>query len=375
MAPRKFFTLLRERAVTAFIILALLAIVPLSLPGLRSELISAFSDHARLVQMNGEFDFTVEDSSAPDAPPDAGEKPGLFKRIVTSPVRLMSRLFRGKGNKDNRDQKDTVVVSKPSPKDIEQFKPAPVVRTRDGMGSEVAREDLSAPEASATSPLPAPLTPTAAVVVAAERASAALFDQALEYQQKGLFDHAIEKLGSALLTRPDFAEAHNLMGVCLDQKGQYGMAQTEYQKAIRLENGNPRFLNNLGYSYYLGGDNKNAIKWFKKALKFTPGDKRLQNNLGLAYGHRGDYKKALEHFTASVGEAGAHLNLGYVLNQQGRYEDAIKEYESALRLQPQSLAALNGLIPLYERTGRLREAAYASEMHKKLSASAQQKQP
>lgn len=42
--------------------------------------------------------------------------------------------------------------------------------------------------------------------------------------------------------------------------------------------------------------------------------------------------------------------------------------------QPQSLAALSGLIPLYERTGRLREAAYASEMHKKLSASAQQKQ-
>ncbi|MFN7949130.1 MAG: tetratricopeptide repeat protein [Blastocatellia bacterium] len=374
MALRKFFALLRERALTAVIMLALLAIVPLSFPGLRSELISALSTNARMVQVNGEFDFAVEDSPAPDAPPDSGEKAGLFKRIVTSPVRLMSRLFRGRDNKDNRDKKDNVVVSKPSAKDIEKFKPVPVVRTRDGMGSEVAREDLSASEASATSPLPAPLTPSAAVAAAAERASAALFDQAIEYQQKGLFDHAIEKLGSALLTRPDFAEAHNLMGVCLDQKGQYGMAQVEYQKAIRLESDNARFLNNLGYSYYLGGDNKNAIKWFKKALKFTPGDKRLQNNLGLAYGRQGDYKKALEYFTASVGEAGAHLNLGYVLNQQGRYEDAIKEYESALRLQPQSLAALSGLIPLYERTGRLREAAYASEMHKKLSASAQQKQ-
>ncbi|HWQ33867.1 MAG TPA: tetratricopeptide repeat protein [Blastocatellia bacterium] len=364
MAPRKFFTLLRERTLTAVIILALLAVAAFSLPGLRSELLSALSPQATVAMMDGSFEPVTEEPDA--APPDSGDKPGLFKRIVTSPVRLMSRLFR------SRDRKDQNVAASTPAKEKRQSKSAPGIRPGDGMGSEVAREDLSAPDAAAAKAVP--VTPTEAVLAAAERTAAAMFDQAVEFHQKGMLDQAIDKLGSVLLTRPDFAEAHNLMGVCLDQKGQFGLAQAEYQKAIKIESANPRFLNNLGYSYYLAGDNNNAIRWFKKALKVTPDDRRLHNNLGLAYGHKGDYQKSLEHFTASVGPVGAHLNLGYVFNQQGRYEDAIREYETALRLQPQSLAALSGLIPLYERTGRLREAAYASEMHRKLSAAAQQKE-
>jgi Flp pilus assembly protein TadD len=366
MAPRKFFALLRARALTAVIILALLAVAPLSLSGLRSELISALSPGAMLANVDDSFEPVSEEAEA--APPDSGDKPGLFKRIVTSPVRLMSRLFR------SRDKKDQNVAASAPARESRQSKAAPGIRPGDGMGSEVAREDPAAPDAPAAGPVPVPVTPTEAVLAAAERTAATLFDQAVEYHQKGRFDQAIDKLGSVLLIKPDFAEAHNLMGVCLDQKGQFNLAQAEYQKAIKIETANPRFLNNLGYSYYLAGDNKNAVRWFKKALRVTPGDRRLHNNIGLAYGHKGDYQKALEHFTASVGPVGAHLNLGYVFNQQGRYEDAIREYETALRLQPQSLAALSGLIPLYERTGRLREAAYASEMHRKLSAAAQQKE-
>jgi Flp pilus assembly protein TadD len=372
LAPRKFFSLLRERALTAVIILALLAVAPLSLPGLRSELITALSPGVGIAQVDGDFDYNLEEEEAvPDDPrPEAGNRPGLFKRIVTSPARLMSRIFRGGGKKDQ------TAVSRPSAKDIEKIRTVPVTRTRDGMGSEVAREETASvgtlPAASAASGGPA-LSPET-VAAAAERTAATMFDQAVEYHQKGLFDNAITQLNGALATRPAFAEAHNLLGVCLDQKGQYSQAQAEYQQAIRIESANPRFLNNLGYSYYLAGDDKHAIKWFRKALKVTPDDKRLHNNLGLAYGRKGEHKKALEHFTVSVGEVGAHLNLGFVFNQQGRYDEAIREYESALRLQPQSLAAISGLIPLYERTGRLREAAYASDLHKRLSASAQQRQ-
>ncbi|HZS04131.1 MAG TPA: tetratricopeptide repeat protein [Blastocatellia bacterium] len=367
MSPRKFFSLLRERAITALVILALFAVVPLGIPALRSEAISILTPGFTLA-VDGNFEDATEDPAAPVEPSGSGGKPGVFKRIFTSPARLMARLFRGK---DRNDQ--NAAASRPSAKDVGKFKTVPVSRTRDGMGSEVAREEMSAPNASATA-APSPAAPPAPQpqpnAASAERAAAAMFDQAEELHQKGLHDGAIEKLGQALAVRPGFAEAHNLLGVCYDDKAMYGAAQNEYQQAIKIESGNPRFLNNLGYSYYLAGDDRNAIKWFQKALKTTPDDKRLHNNLGLAYGRRGEHKKALEHFARSVGEAGAHLNLGYVLNQQGRYEEAIREYEAALRLQPQSPTALSSLVPLYERTGRLREAAYASEMQKRLNSSA-----
>lgn len=375
MTPRRLFNLLRERLLTAVIVLTLLAVVPFSIPGLRSELLAALSAETGTVAVHGDFDPNAEDSIAEDPnaeapePPVPGERPGIFKRIITSPVRLMSRLFRGK------ERKEEAVVSRPTAKDIETFRPVPVTRTRDGMGSEVAREELHPTETQATAaPVPSP-TATPAEVTAAvlERNSAALFDQAVELHQKGLYNNAVEKLNAALAMNSRFADAHNLLGVCYDQQRLYVQAQAEYQKAIKSDKGNPRFYNNLGYSYYLAGDDRNAIKWLKKALKFTPDDPRLHNNLGLAYGRKGERDKAMEHFTRSVGEAGAHLNLGYVLNQQGRYDDAIREYEMALRLQPQSLTALSSLVQLYERTGRLREAAYASDMHKRLSSSAQQK--
>ncbi len=353
--------------------IGLVGLISLSLPDLRSELLAALHPQAIIAQVDGDPDELSTDPAEPvdpSSPPAPGDKPGLLKRIVTSPGRLVARLFRGK-NQSQKDQDQSARLSRPTAKDIEKFKSVPVSRTRDGMGSEVAREELYTSSASATAP-PAVITPAPpaeSIAATIERTAANLFDQATELQEKGLIDNTIDKLGQALTLKPNLAEAHNLMGVCFDQKTMFVAAQSEYQRAIKIESGNPRFLNNLGYSYYLAGDNSNAVKWYKKALKYTPDDKRLHNNLGLAYGRRGDHKKALEHFTRSVGEAGAHLNLGFVLNQQGQAEEAIKEYELALRLQPQSLTALASLVPLYERTGRLREAAYASEMQKRVSVS------
>ena len=99
----------------------------------------------------------------------------------------------------------------------------------------------------------------------------------------------------------------------------------------------------------------------------------MHNNIGLAYGRKGDYDKAREHFKVAVGEVGANLNLGYVYSQQSKFDQAIKHYEAALQAQPNSLPALSNLSQLYERTGRLREAAVLGEQYKKLTVAARQK--
>jgi Flp pilus assembly protein TadD len=329
---------------TAAILLALSIAIPFSSPTLRERLLPAIGSASTFQ--------AVDDEAASDQP-SSDKQSGGFKKVVTAPVRLFARLFKGKDKEARQSQ--NLVASKPTEKQIENFKAASMIRTRDGVSGDGQAENN-----------------TSVVAANTERAAAAFLDEAIELHEKGQVDTAIEKLVAAIALRPGYADAYNLLAVCYDEKGQYRTAQEEYKRAVKLEPLNARFLNNLGYSYYLAGDYKDATKYYKKALKITPNDRRVHNNLGLAYGRKGDYARANEHFLIAVGEIGAHLNLGYIYGQAGRYEDAIKEYELALRSQPQSLAALSNLAQLYERTGRLREAAILNDRFKKLSVSTQQ---
>lgn len=360
MVSRTFFGALRERVTAVALIIALCAAIPLGVPSLRSRLVTMVGSMATMQAFDD--DLSADDDDDPvnksEVPKDK-KKGGGFKKVVTAPVRFFAHLFGGKGEK-----KPEMLVTKPTAKQLERFTAVPV-SSENSVSNERAGTSTAAP---ATTPDD---DAAAFTGTAAERAAAAWLDQAIELQERGRTDTAIEKLTAAISLRPDYAEAHNLIAVCYDEKVQYHKAQEEYKRAIKLEPSNARFLNNIGYSYYLSGEYKDAIKWYQKALKLTPDDRRLNNNLGLAYGRKGEYDRALQSFTQAVGETGAHLNLGYVYNQQGRYEEAIKHYEIALRAEPKSLQALSNLAQLYERVGRLREAATLSEQYKKLSVSGQ----
>ena len=281
-----------------------------------------------------------------------GEKPkrrGTFRKIVTAPVRLLVGIFR-------RGDRDSLAIRNAKSSDIDRLKLLPVQRTR---GSEEMMADTGQPvDAEAT---------------VAHRAAQNLFDDAVNQHERGRVESAIEKLTAALVIAPDFAEAYNMLGVCYDQKHQYPAAQQEYEKALRHDRTNARYMNNLGYSFYLAGDDGQAIKWYRRGLKEAPQDKRLHNNIGMAYGRKGNMPKAREHFIIAVGETGAHLNLGYLFNQKGEYEESIRQYQLALNAQPDSLPALGSLAQLYERTGRLRESAKVSEQYRRVVAINQQK--
>lgn len=347
MASNKIFRYLRKPAIAAVIAIAFALVAVTAIPSVRSRIASNLDLGANLFLFDD--DDQSEDPSPDGAQPEVKKKNG-FKRVVTAPVRLFARLF---GRKNNGD----LAAKKASEKDLEKMRVIPVNRTQDGVPGEIADANNGlAPEATT-----------------AELAAKNLFEDAIELHDKGRLDGAIEKLVAATVLQPNYAEAFNLLAVCYDEKGQYRLAQDEYKKALKLEPNNARFLNNLGYSYYLSSDFGNSIKYYNKGLKITPNDRRMHNNIGLAYGRKSDYDKAKQHFLIAVGETGANLNLGYVYSQQGKFDEAIRYYEAALRAQPQSLPALSNLAHLYERTGRYREAAVLSEQYKKLAVAAQQK--
>ena len=272
-----------------------------------------------------------------------GKKGNSFKRVFGAPFRMVARMFRRSDNNN--------LAKKATEKDLEKMRVIPLSRSQNGSPDQIADAGNG----------------TTAEATTAEMAAQNMFDDAVELREKGRVDGAIEKLVGATVLQPNFAEAYNMLGVCYDEKGQYNLAQDEYKKALKIESNNARFLNNIGYSYYLSGEFGNSVKYYKRGLKITPNDRRMHNNIGLAYGRKGNYDDAKEHFIIAVGEVGAYLNLGYLYSQDGEHDKAIRSYETALKINPDSLPAMSNLAQLYERKGWLREAGSLQAQYKKLS--------
>lgn len=339
MTLQKFIRSLRQPTIAVVVVAALGIGVLTASPSVRMRLASSLDSGATL------FLFDDEPGTS-DA--SGGKKENAFKRVFGAPFRLVSRIFKRKD--------DGLAMKKASEKDMEKVKVIPLNRMKNNTPDQIAD-----------------LTSTTTETTTAELAAQTLFEEAVELHDKGRLDGAVEKLVAATVLQPNFSEAYNLLGVCYDEKSHYRAAQDEYKKALKIEPNNARFLNNTGYSYYLSRDYGNSIKHYNRGLKITPNDRRMHNNIGLAYGRKGDYDKARQHFTIAVGEVGANLNLGYIYSQEGKYDEAIKYYEIALKMKSDSLPAISNLAQLYDRTGRLREAAVLQEQYKKLSASEKEK--
>ncbi|MGH9801937.1 MAG: tetratricopeptide repeat protein, partial [Blastocatellia bacterium] len=307
--------------------------VVITVPSIRNQVSANLDSGSNLFW----FDDAPESGDTHD-----GKKGNAFKRVFGAPFRLVARMFK---------RSDNNLARKISDKDIEKMRVIPVNRSQSGLPDQIADAGNG----------------TTGEATTAEVAAQNLFEDAVELHEKGRLDGAIEKLVAATVMQPNFSEAYNLLGVCYDEKSQYSLAQEEYKKALKIESNNARFLNNAGYSYYLSGDYKGSVKHYKRGLKITPNDRRMHNNIGLAYGRKGDYDEAKEHFIIAVGEVGAYLNLGYIYSQEGEQDKAIKSYEAALKIKPDSLPAMSNLAQLYERKGWLREAGALHAQVKKLS--------
>jgi Flp pilus assembly protein TadD len=63
------------------------------------------------------------------------------------------------------------------------------------------------------------------------------------------------------------------------------------------------------------------------------------NNLALCYDYLGQYDKAREGYEKAIAlspcDPKSHANLGKLYDQQGRKEDALREYEKAKRCDPE----------------------------------------
>jgi tetratricopeptide (TPR) repeat protein len=151
----------------------------------------------------------------------------------------------------------------------------------------------------------------------------------------GDVDEAIASLKKATELDPKNAAAWANLGVALDAKGDYAAAETAYQTSLDLKSDERSTLLNLGANLVMQKKGKAAIAVLQQALE------------------KGD-------------EPFAHKQYGDALALLGRFDEAIAQYDTAVKQNPQYVAAINekgnAYIAQYEKGLQLDDSKRAAAL-------------
>ena len=108
----------------------------------------------------------------------------------------------------------------------------------------------------------------------------------------GRLEESRRAFEQALAVKPDDPDAHHGLAVIADKQQLFGVADNHYEAALKKQPRNPNLLNDIGYSHWLRGGDKQAEKMLLEALAVEPGHKGATLNLGTLYGKQGRYEEA-----------------------------------------------------------------------------------
>jgi Flp pilus assembly protein TadD len=172
------------------------------------------------------------------------------------------------------------------------------------------------------------------------------------YREQRLYREAEDDLKAAVAEAPRLSAAHAALGVLWDIQSRFDEALAEHRRAVELEENNPEYLNNLGFSLLAHDKTQEAIEVLRKAVSLDPTSARVRNNLGFAYGKAGDFREAARQFSLGGTAAQAKNNLGFAYEAQGNLAQAYELYAEAARLDPTLERARANLTHVAERLNR-----------------------
>ncbi len=192
--------------------------------------------------------------------------------------------------------------------------------------------------------------------------------------ENGNNEGAISALEELLESHPDFGQAHYDLGSLYLEMGEKEKALEQYHESINLEPGNTCFSKGLADLYYAQLGNTNAaIKQYHQVLETDPSDCETLMILGNLAVVDNQFDKAKDFYQrildiepwneeaaiffekldrrlqqgAGVQTPGAQYQKSQELIQSGEIEEAIKELETLLAVEPGSALAHNDLGVLY----------------------------
>ena len=164
-------------------------------------------------------------------------------------------------------------------------------------------------------------------------------------------------LRRALELKPDFAEAHNNLGLAFKDQGNLDQAVACYRRALELKPDFAEAHNNLGVVNTMQGKLEEAVVCCRRALELKPNSAEPHNNLGNALKERGKLDEAVacdrRALNLKPDYADAHNNLGVAFKGQGKLDEAVACYHRALELRPDYVEAHSNLGVAFKDMGKL----------------------
>src|SRR5450432_1959705 len=142
-------------------------------------------------------------------------------------------------------------------------------------------------------------------------------------------DEAITAYREAATLQPKDAEPHVAAGLLLEKQGKFADAESEYKQAVALDPSSDA-VTGLANIYMRGRRLPEAKEYLRKLIAAHPD------------------------------RAAAHIQLGQILADEGKNDDAIAELQTGVKLAPKDLAAQRDLADLYfaSKKNDQAEAAY-----------------
>jgi Flp pilus assembly protein TadD len=124
----------------------------------------------------------------------------------------------------------------------------------------------------------------------------------------------------------------NVQGAVLDQMGRHAEAQRHYASALKIRPNEASVLSNLGLSYMLTKDLKNAEATLRRAVAQPDAGPKVRQNLALVVGLLGRFEEAEKITSADLPESEAAANVAYLrqmLAQKGDWKKMGRAYGPA----------------------------------------------
>jgi tetratricopeptide (TPR) repeat protein len=158
------------------------------------------------------------------------------------------------------------------------------------------------------------------------------------------YGQAIKDFSEAIRLDPKDPDGFSNRGLAQQTMGDFRRAIRDFDVAIQLDPKNTEFLNGRGYARALMGDYDRAIEDYTAALVVEPKNVNVLLNRARAYGERGRLQLAIQDLDQAILDpkcAAALTMRGFIGGKLGAYRGALADLDAAIRLDPESVHALN----------------------------------
>ncbi len=160
-----------------------------------------------------------------------------------------------------------------------------------------------------------------------------LFKEAIDAQQRGDFSTAIRDYRELLKLRPNTVEARVNLGAALAHEGQFDAAIAEYRTALSSLSDKTAVLIDLALAYYKQGDWQNARDQLQPLHRAQPKNARIAILLGDTYLRLKEPSATVTLLTPLESENSQNMDLEYVLGsaliQTGQRHEGVARVEKS----------------------------------------------